>query len=68
MCGINNLRIQRKLLSEGSELSFDRTTMVARSMEAANKQVLELGAGVQINSGGGDSSRAINEVSVKIAP
>ena len=44
VCGINNLQIQRKLLSEGSELSLDRATKVALSMEAANRQVLELGA------------------------
>ena len=38
MCGINDLSIQRKLLSEGSSLTFDNALKMALSMEAAAQQ------------------------------
>ena len=56
-------RYKQKLLSKGSELRLDKVTKVTLSMEAANK----LGAGVKIDSTSGDSSQAINKVSVKRA-
>ena len=38
VCGINNLNIQRKLLSEGLSLTFDKAFKIALSMEAAAQQ------------------------------
>ena len=38
VCGINDLSIQRKLLSEGSSLTFDSALKIAPSMEAAAQQ------------------------------
>ena len=38
VCGINDLSIQRKLLSEGSSLTFDNALKIALSMEAAAEQ------------------------------
>ena len=38
VCGINDLRIKKKLLSEGSSLTFDNALKIAPSMEAAAQQ------------------------------
>lgn len=45
VCGIGDDRIQRRLLSE-PELTFDKALKLAQAMEAANKDVQELQAGV----------------------
>ena len=38
VCGINDLSIQRKLLSKGSSLTFDNALKISLSMEAAAQQ------------------------------
>ena len=38
LCGINDSRIQRKLLSEGSNLSLQKTIDIAQIMESAVAQ------------------------------
>ena len=46
VCGINDEKIQLKLLAEKDTLTFENAMELALAMEAASKNAMDLGAGI----------------------